>query len=460
VTIPWQLRANRVSVVAVAGLVAIAVYFGVLTWAVGNLDYEDWMLLVLVPVLVATAIPIIFAVTRRDEVPLTRLLVVALVVKLAASFLRYFIAVELYGSGDALRYDAAGSAIADAFHRGELTVLDVLSLGRITAFVDDFTGLVYTVMGPSRLGGFLVFSWLGYWGLFLFHRAARVGLPEGDQRRYALLVCFLPSLVFWPSSIGKEALMLFALGVSALGVARVLERRAFGWLILAGGLGLSYMIRPHVGVVVIGALAVAYLFRRRPGRAPVLGPVGRFVTVALLVGAMAFGLGQVVDELLPATAEQPTDVVSGVGEILDRAEQGTDEGGSEIDRPSPNNPLEYPGAVFSVLFRPTLFEVQSAGTAIAAMETAVLLVLLIVGRRRVRTSLRLAFRRPYILFCLVYTGIFTFAWSAFSNLGALARQRVQVWPLVLILLAAPVVSSRSSTPRPPALDRAWLPAES
>jgi hypothetical protein len=59
-----------------------------------------------------------------------------------------------------------------------------------------------------------------------------------------------------------------------------------------------------------------------------------------------------------------------------------------------------------------------------------------------------AFRRPYVLMCVVYTGIFTFAWSSFANLGALARQRVQVWPFVLLLLAVPAVTRiRASTPR-------------
>jgi hypothetical protein len=446
-------------VVVATGLVTIAVYFGALTWATRNWEYERWMLFVLAPVLFAVGAAVIIGTTRRDAEPLTGLLLVALALKMGASFARFYVSFSIYGTSDAFRYDAAGAEIANSFHRGEISVSDLLSLRRGTPFLEDFTGLLYAAMGPSRLGGFLVYSWLGFWGLFLFHRAARVGLPFGDQRRYALLVCFLPSLMFWPSSIGKEALMMLSLGACAYGAARILDRHAVGWLALAAGLGLAYMVRPHVAAVVLASLTLAMLFRRRPGRAPLLGPVGRLFVVALLAVGLAFVLSRAVDELLPRGSEA-TSITEGVGEVLDRAETGTDEGGSQIDRPSPSNPLEYPGAVFSVLFRPTLLEAKSAGTAIAAIETALLLVLLIVGRRRVRTALRLAFRRPYILFCLVYTGIFTFAWSAFSNLGALTRQRVQVWPFVLILLAAPVVSStRSTTPRP-AVDRAWLPAES
>ena len=41
------------------------------------------------------------------------------------------------------------------------------------------TGIVYTVTGPSLIGGYLVFSWLGFWGLLLFFRAFQIAVPHG-----------------------------------------------------------------------------------------------------------------------------------------------------------------------------------------------------------------------------------------------------------------------------------------
>jgi hypothetical protein len=443
-----SVRIDRSDAVAVLGLVVIAGYFALLTWAVASWDYEHWMLIVLTPILLTVGALIIGSVTRHDAEPLTGLLIFALVVKLAASFVRYYVSFSLYGTSDAVRYDAAGIDIADSFHRSEITIVDLLSFRQGTRFVEDFTGAVYSLMGPSRLGGFLVFSFIGFWGLFLFHRAALIGVPDADQRRYAALVCLLPSLVFWPSSIGKEALMMLSLGCCAYGAARVLERRSGGWPALAAGVGLAYMVRPHVGVVVLAALVVAVMFRRRRGR-PAFGPVGRVLVVAALVAALAFVLGRAVDRLLPITSEATG--VEAVGEVLDRAETGTDEGGSEIDRPSPNNPLDYPSAAFSVLFRPTIVEANSAGDVFAALETSLLLALFVLGWRRVRNAFTSAFREPYILFCIVYTAVFTFAWSAFANLGALARQRVQAWPFLLILVAMPLVrSEKAAGPSTPA----------
>ena len=133
------------------------------------------------------------------------------------------------------------------------------------------------------------------------------------------------------------------------------------------------MVRPHVPVVVLAALAVAVVFRRRRSQPPVLGPVGRIVTIVVLMAAMAFVLGQAVDRLLPNS--EATSTTEAVGELLDRAESGTDGGGSQIDRPTPNTPLEYPGAVLSVLFRPTILEADSAGNVVAAVETTLVLAL-------------------------------------------------------------------------------------
>ncbi len=127
--------------------------------------------------------------------------------------------------------------------------------------------MIYALTGPSRLGGFLVYSFIGFWGLFLFHRAARIGLPEGSQRRYALLVFFLPSLVFWPSSIGKEAVMMLSLGLCALRSGADPRASGLGVDLPGAGVGLGYMVRPHVPVVVLAALAVAVVFRRRRSRA-------------------------------------------------------------------------------------------------------------------------------------------------------------------------------------------------
>ncbi len=49
----------------------------------------------------------------------------------------------------------------------------------------------------------------------------------------------------------------------------------------------------------------------------------------------------------------------------------------------------------------------------------------------------LALRYPYVAFAVVFTLLSALAFSGFGNFGLLARERVQLFPLVLVVLALP-----------------------
>ena len=53
----------------------------------------------------------------------------------------------------------------------------------------------------------------------------RRAVPTLNRKWYSAFMFFAPSLAFWPSSVGKEAIMLLALGLAALGTAKVLNGR-------------------------------------------------------------------------------------------------------------------------------------------------------------------------------------------------------------------------------------------
>ena len=298
-----------------------------------HVSYDTWAALVIAPFILAVSLPMIRWITRDDDDPMFGLLGAALVVKLLASLLRYFVAFELYGGrADAARYDLVGEQLANQFIAGSLPLRDLLPLATGTEFLERLTATVYAVAGPTRLGGFLLFSWMSWWGLLLCHRAARVGVPELDHRRYAWLLFFLPSLLFWPSGIGKEAWMLLCIGVAAYGAARILARQPLGYVIAAIGLTGAGVARPHVAAVFMAALLVAAVFRRAPGERPLLGPIGRYLGVAILSVGLAFAFSQVVKYFFPTGDVTGFDAVTGV---LDTAQDRTAVGGSEIDTSRP-----------------------------------------------------------------------------------------------------------------------------
>ena len=62
----------------------------------------------------------------------------------------------------------------------------------------------------------MVFTWMSFWGLAFCVKAAHHAIGGFATRRYAIAVFLFPSLVYWGSSIGKEAFVGLCLGVCRL----------------------------------------------------------------------------------------------------------------------------------------------------------------------------------------------------------------------------------------------------
>ena len=65
------------------------------------------------------------------------------------------------------------------------------------------------------------------------------------------------------------------------------------------------------------------------------------------------------------------------------------------------------------------------------------MALFVISLPRLVRVPRFAVRSPYVTFALAYSGLFVLAFSAIGNFGLLARQRTQLLPFVLVLIAVP-----------------------
>ena len=151
----------------------------------------------LVPVLLAASWPAFTRQARRERDPsLVNLLVAALLLKLFGSLVRYWVAVAFYDSNaDAFEYHRVGVDLAMRFRAGNFDT-GLASLSG-TDFISFFTGIVYTITGPSIFAGFLLYSWLAFGGMFYLYRAFTIAIPDGRKRSYARLLFFMPSMLYW-----------------------------------------------------------------------------------------------------------------------------------------------------------------------------------------------------------------------------------------------------------------------
>jgi hypothetical protein len=442
--LPASQKAGGPRVDATVGFAAAAAYLILLALAMTRVSYDVWGALVVAPALTAGSLILLTRARRREVDPwIGKLLVVAFVTKMLGAVVRYAVTFEVYaGRADAGGYHGSGRRLAAAFWNGtwdQVYAAEVPKMGG-TEFMRLVTGVVYIFTGPTKLGGFLVFSCLGFWGLYGFYRAFRIGFPEGDHRRYAVLLFFLPSLLYWPSSIGKEAWMLFTLGIAAWGAALVLRYRSRGYVVLGLGLAGTAAVRPHITLLLFVALFIAYLWRRRSWVESQTGLLGRMAGIGLMVLVGGLVLTQAADffhlqDLDPA----------GVQQVLDRTQDQSSKGASQFSVSRPKSPGEYPDAVVTVLFRPYPWEAGNAQALVASVEGTLLALLFVVSLPRLARLPRLLVSTPYLLFAVAYILMFVFAFSSVGNFGIITRQRTQVFPFVLVLLALPLPVRRSES---------------
>jgi hypothetical protein len=428
----WRLvpypgpSALSVSIVAIA-----AGYLVALSWSMSNASFDVWGGILVAPILIALTLPLALSAARADGTSATMKLVMAAVMfKLVGSIVRYYVTFSVYNAADATVYHQKGKLLAESFRQGDF-VVDLGKKVAGTGFLEIVTGAVYTVTGASRLAGFFVFAWFGFIGLFLFYRAFRIAFPDGDAHRYGLLVFFLPSLLFWPSSIGKESWMMLNLGLISYGAARILARRHWGVLaLLAGGVG-SAMVRPHVTLIAMIAVFAAYLLRPA-SKQSILGPVAK---IAMLI-VLAVGVVGVASQMQSFFGVSVLDQ-GGAQQVLDRASQQSDQGGSSFEAVKPTSPTGIVKAAVAVVFRPWPYEAHNVQALLGSLEGVLLLVLTLTSLSRLASVPRAMLKRPYVAYALLFSVFFAYAFASIGNFGILSRQRVQLYPLLVVLLCVP-----------------------
>jgi hypothetical protein len=383
--------------------------------------------------LIPALLLVLIGVVAYSRLPaaLKLLLILGLAFRLVGAGTRHFVLFELYdGVGDAVLYYDVGSCYAEAFSRLDFSLsgcADGDAGERIgTRFVYIPTGIVLAVFGPGILGAAAAFSLLAFVGLLGFLRAFSNSYPGVPLANYARWLCLFPALWFWPSMIGKEAIVLFGVGVAIAGFAWKKDRTQ--WLLLLSGVAIVYMIRPQVAALLLFSLGIgqwAALQREwRPSN--ILQGVGAgLATITVIVlASQQLGMGSLDLESLQGYVE--SDPARRVG------------GGSAIEA------VQFsigglPLAAMNILFRPFPWEVRNPMMLISSIEIWTLWAAIIWKRRDVVATLRRVPQDRLLAAALVFCVLYAVSLGVMlTNLGIVARQRVLLFPFVFLLLEATV----------------------
>ncbi|HVR79346.1 MAG TPA: hypothetical protein VMS99_13265 [Acidimicrobiia bacterium] len=348
--------------------------------------------------------------------------------KIAGTVARYYM-VKFYGAGDSLRYYSEAVRMAETWRRGEVPPLSGSgSLG--TQVVEAVTGGLFAIATPSLLGGFALFAIISYLGQLGLYAAFRRWAKPHQLKAYAFLVLFLPTYAFWPSTIGKDALVLLFIGIAAYSISRLLEGFELRWVLpvglALGGLGL---IRIHVAALVSLALVGTVIISKLRIGSGFLAKGRKLITFAGAAAAVVLAISLIPD-IVGLDLATTGDIVPFTDEITRRtSEDGTVASGNPV-----RSVFDVPAALALVLFRPFVFEATEVQHLLAAAETSLILLLTVW---KLPAMIRNGGRwrsNAYLVFCTLYTLGFAIVFSVVRNLGIIARQRGQVLAFFLAVV--------------------------
>ena len=364
---------------------------------------------------------------------LVRILWISLILHLLAAPAQVYVVHHVYhGIADWTRYDNQGSVLGPEFRRFDFS----LAHAQVRGIVNDgsvgiATGIVMAIVGQDQIATFLVFSWLSFLGTIMIYRAFTLTFADAraGHRRYALMLFFLPSMIFWTADVSKEAIMMLSLGIFALGAAKVLMRRPGGFSLLAIGVAVGILIRPNELLLVLGGFAVALMIRPSGSRE-------NFGGLKRVAGLIFMGLLLALSVYLTFHYLHSSNGSLSLNQLShNNTGAGIGFGSSNISYSS--NPAYYWRDIYTVLFDPLPINAHGMGQVVAALENSVILVLVLCSLRNLRMTIRASFARPYVMLCTIYCILFVYTFAALGNLGLIARERTLLLPFLLVLICIP-----------------------
>ncbi len=295
-----------------------------------------------------------------------------------------------------------------------------------------YLALLHYYTGATSQGATTINGWLAFMGgLTLARTFSRCFPPFKMSSTWWIAIVFFPSTIFWATTNMKEGPVIW--GICQM-ISTLEERSGSSRASLKPtqilGTGVVGILRPHICAVWIISIAAAMLLSRR---------VTKVAFVLLLV--ISIPLAYVATrQLAQISATNPSTVID---RMEDQAKGLSDpRQGSNIEYGSGGS-IFFVSGFTALFFRPFPWALGSARTAICAVETWTITLLMIWAWWRLGSGpRRVLLQMPIIRAAIIASLFFSVFFSYVPNEGLLARQRVQFVPALLALSFLPVIFQR------------------
>ncbi|MGP9635794.1 hypothetical protein [Psychrobacter sp. AOP3-A1-26] len=288
-------------------------------------------------------------------------------------------------------------------------------------FITFITYPISKLLDFSYLNTTLFFNIIGTFGLVLLYLALKDYLIK--LKWYWYLILLMPSISYWSSGIGKDAISFFSV---CLLIYATKNKKSKQILYLIS-IFLMFMVRPHIAFVILISFVAYFVIQSKSN-------ILIKLSVLPIIGGIVFSSLGFVQEY---TGIEDVSV-SGVDDYYESREDLNMGGGSSINTSS----MSLPVKIFSYIFRPFPFEAHNLISLIASVENTYLLFFFSYLIFKTKGSLKSFFMNENLwlsLYVIITCVMLSFG---LKNLGIAARQKWMFVPVLIYLFIQSYSNSR------------------
>lgn len=308
----------------------------------------------------------------------------------------------LFNSADAVKY-----------YRVSLNENSISNLYPGSPFIYYISSIFSRGFEANYLNTTLCFGLFGTLGLVFLYLSLSKYLEKLSWYWYFLL--FIPSMSFWSSGLGKDAISFFSV---CLFLYTITSNKKL-YILLPISFFFMFMVRPHIALMMIVSFVIYFIFRSK------IHLLAKLIILPVIIAGVVVSSGFVQQYV--GLDEASLDSVSGYVDDRQNSNQG---GGSSIDLQS----MSYPVQMFTYIFRPLPFDAHSALALFTSIENTILLILFLYVLFKNKFKLY-AFVEGKHAWLLIYVFL-TCSMLAITtaNLGIATRQKWMFMPILIYLL--------------------------
>lgn len=354
--------------------------------------------------------------------------------KMLMSAIRIYVGVKFYhGAMDAFAYYDNGRYIAEQFRTSGFNFLSDTPIVSTKA-IEYIVGVLYYFLPLSFSSFCFIFAALAFIGSIFFYKAFCIWYDDRSSDFYKKVVFFLPSILYWPSCLGKDALIFFASGIATYGIVKFFKNLTFFGLVqFIIGLSIISIIRPHIAGFMVIAVAIASVFSYSRFK-----NLNKFLQLIIRVPVIFFLSFTIINQAKAFLTSGRIGMSEFTPEaILDwiRATRLKLQGKSKFIPVFAATLLGPLYAIVTLVARPFIWEAGNLQTILAALE-CLFCIFIFYKRRKVIYDRFFNFKEDaFSTFAFCYVFIAALSFTVFTNMGILARQRTTVLPFLWLLFA-------------------------